>query len=894
MPTMQFLQKILPQGGVKQWWAKKGSEIRSGSCSTVQQLADVVIELDKRGADVYFACSGFKDGLTRKQDNVSAVRSYWLDIDVGDGKGYATKEDAYQELANFCQRAALPFPTVVCSGGGLHVYWSLKNDISPSVWKAKALQLKALTEVLGLKADPSRTADEASILRVPGTNNLKTGTPRPVYAMYEAEPLDDLILVPAASNSNSGLTGGIKDKAVAPDMTVGFGDGYRTDALTHRIGWLIGPQQMEYEDALTALRQWNGFNSPPLDDDKIVHTLASLWGKEQNQRQKKIEAVFEAPTMPDLPFGFRWGQNQSLLQMVEGKEGEEIPKVISEFPIYVDRILRHETTGEHFLVLKHRRPLTGWEEITISAGDMRGTTWASTLAKQGANINPWMERAFQIYVTGARNMISSNSHDSQQYDQCGPRDDFTSFVLGDLLYKSDGTVTKCGVTPDVAVRAKYLGPQRGASLPAWTDAADCLFAQGCESQGFTLLASMAAPLIHMLCGDEGGAILSIISPDSSQGKTTALEAAASFWGVVKGLKVSTVDTRNATMKATSTLGYLPILWDEKDNKPRDSKYIIEQKQIFTNGYDRARLNRDATAQDVSKPWHTIQIEASNRPFVEVAIDAKEEAMLARVLELTVTIPDYIRKSAVKNDLRTALLSNGGVAGDAYLKYIMRPDIMPRIRQQMFAVRDHLQQKLGLGGDYRYIIWMLAGCTVAGAVAKKMGILHFDLDRIINYACDQVLARAHEKKNHSVNPLHQILDFIERHIADAIIVDRAWTAGQEMTVLKPPGSQGMSMRIEKQTRMCYMSYSAFRRYCKEADIQSYRWLFQKAILTGAVEEKKVQRSLAAGTMYATASNTICLAIHLGHEAFGDTDFEAVIDQKVEEEKKSGHKSYPARK
>ncbi|MNQ57903.1 hypothetical protein D3C85_720740 [compost metagenome] len=113
--------------------------------------------------------------------NSDRAKAFWLDLDVGDGAGkYATRDEAGAALRQFVQAMALPRPYVTSSGGGLHVYWPLTQELDAETWVIHAFILKALTQSYGLKADPSRTSDVASVLRPVGTFNWKTGEPRPV------------------------------------------------------------------------------------------------------------------------------------------------------------------------------------------------------------------------------------------------------------------------------------------------------------------------------------------------------------------------------------------------------------------------------------------------------------------------------------------------------------------------------------------------------------------------------------------------------------------------------------------------------------------------------------------------------------------------------------------
>ncbi len=165
---------------------------------TVRNINDALLQVNKWDdhLDFYFACAEYKTADNRKADNVEGARGFWMDFDCGvekesDGKGYLTKESAEQALHQFCDKIELPKPNyIVDSGNGLHVYWFLDNIVYREEWQKAAKKLKALTIADNLKVDGSRTADIASVLRMPGTMNNKSATPKPVRLIYVH---DDLI-----------------------------------------------------------------------------------------------------------------------------------------------------------------------------------------------------------------------------------------------------------------------------------------------------------------------------------------------------------------------------------------------------------------------------------------------------------------------------------------------------------------------------------------------------------------------------------------------------------------------------------------------------------------------------------------------------------------------------
>jgi hypothetical protein len=189
--SVRFLHRILPEQGFYIAAVKlaKGKGFKSNLfTSTVEDLWTAIENADHDGFDAYHACASFKEphndppntpdgqkrfGRTKK--NALGAKAFWLDIDVGPGKLYASQKETLDALAAFCRAFNLPPPIIVSSGSGLHVYWPLQRMLDPETWARHASGLKALCAEYGLHVDPARTADISSVLRTPGTHNRKGG-----------------------------------------------------------------------------------------------------------------------------------------------------------------------------------------------------------------------------------------------------------------------------------------------------------------------------------------------------------------------------------------------------------------------------------------------------------------------------------------------------------------------------------------------------------------------------------------------------------------------------------------------------------------------------------------------------------------------------------------------
>jgi hypothetical protein len=156
-----------------------------------EQAEDYALKMDLDALTwVYHACATYRQPGRRTQQNVLHLKCYWLDIDCGAGKPYRDLPHAWAALQGFYRRLGLPDPIVVISGNGLHAYWILAEAVAPDQWQPGAELLKLACKQLGLHADPSRTADCASVLRPPGTRNKKSFPPALVRgAVGTGEPI---------------------------------------------------------------------------------------------------------------------------------------------------------------------------------------------------------------------------------------------------------------------------------------------------------------------------------------------------------------------------------------------------------------------------------------------------------------------------------------------------------------------------------------------------------------------------------------------------------------------------------------------------------------------------------------------------------------------------------
>jgi hypothetical protein len=175
----QFYEKALPSQGV---YCVTGIEQVSKKTTnrfaeTLEDAFKLIEKIKSQQLNTFVALGTF-DGFSRKADSCLFFRTFFIDLDVGENKAYANKEEAREALLKFIDETGLPDPVCIDSGGGMHAYWIMDRDIPIEEYLPYAQRFK--TFVLSkISADAAVMADPSRVMRCPETFNHKFDPPEP-------------------------------------------------------------------------------------------------------------------------------------------------------------------------------------------------------------------------------------------------------------------------------------------------------------------------------------------------------------------------------------------------------------------------------------------------------------------------------------------------------------------------------------------------------------------------------------------------------------------------------------------------------------------------------------------------------------------------------------------
>jgi hypothetical protein len=220
----------------------------------------------------------------------------------------------------------------------------------------------------------------------------------------------------------------------------------------------------------------------------------------------------------------------------------------------------------------------------------------------------------------------------------------------------------------------------------------------------------------------------------------------------------------------------------------------------------------------------------------------------RILEPRITrpsVPGYELTLERGMDMFEPYKNNYGHAGTPYVQELLRigkEELMRRIKIEFMSVSD----KYTDSGEYRYIANLLVVVSVAERVLRDMGMLHFDMDRIMRVMGAKFHEIISSKRRSDSDTREDVLgDFINKNIQNMLVL-----RDQKATVT-PRGP--LVIRAEVDTSTIYISTSALKQYLHEIRLGVKD--FEGRMTKAGILQGRVRKQMAAGWNEAVGSTNV---------------------------------------
>lgn len=934
METTEFFDRVLAPDGYYCLFAIDAKNDRR-----VQKFypskADIVNaahNLDQNGYDAYFALATFEEGNSRRVDNVKQLNSFFLDLDCGPSKDFATQDEAVTALRSFCAQNNLPKPTLVNSGRGVHVYWFLKEAVSPTEWLPVAERLKKLCAECNLLADPAVTADAARVLRVPFTHNHKSDPPALVrfFGRKMSDPVDldyfsgllglDAIPVPKAIeySSSSALMDaliGNKEcifKSILIKTQAGKGCAQLKHLVTNqeetseplwRAGLSIAKFCEDGDKAAHAISKNHPEYTPQATMKKLElikgpYTCAKFdefnpdvcqhcpnWGKIKSpitlgQRVKEAEpdAVVEEEvseeetkqyTIPPFPRPYFRGAKGGVYMRTVNAEGDPDEKIVYHNDLYVLRRLRDPELGEA-VVMRLHLPQDGVREFTVPLTTVTSKEeFRKAMAMEGVALTRMDE--LMTYITSWVNELQTTTKAEKAHRQFGWADeDCSSFVLGDKIIFAD-KIEQNPPTSHTAGLIPSFTPK--GNLDTWKDMLNFYNKDGYELHQFVVGAAFGSVLMELSPIHCAGIHL---YGKSGVGKTTAMQAGLSLWGNPETLITDRNDTHNTRMHRGEVYHSLPLYMDELTNaKPWELSDLVYQ---LTGGKQRGRMSSGSNTERYrGEPWKLLAVTSANASMWEKISMAKSmpTAEAQRVLECNVQKVALPPKEDTDAHI-ARVKSNYGLAGAVYIQHIIRN--LDEVRQLIAQVQGRIDEQAGLEAENRF--WSVAGTMpiVGILIAKQLGFVDYDVKKLFAWVVSLLKQNKHGVNDMDASVEQTLNDYIHEHWGNVLWIKstddlrgKAVDNGGLDTLITPeilPRGK-LVARYETDLKRAYLVPKPLKAWCIEQQIHYGMFL---ADLKNKMGAKRQKVRLSKGTNMSLPP-TDCYVVHCdieGADEAGSTE------------------------
>ena len=897
--------------------------MRHQICDTIEEAADYALRVDSQGVATYHACAAFRDRnvdnvrpdgdvwhQVRTHKNVRALKAFWMDLDVepGNPKKFESQEAALDGLVAFCTTTKLPIPMIVSSGGGIHIYWTLTDEIIPEQWKPTAEGLKRLAGGLGFRSDPAVTSDLARVLRPVGTYNRKVpGVQRPVEIVADADPVDyhrfaELVVVAVKS-------AGLKPpeavrKVVAPveELNAAF-------AIKHDFPPCSAHRVADRCAQLRAVRDTKGQVSEPhwyaaiqllchaLEGDELIHEWSKGHGNySPDETSRKIDQVRRQALGPTLcttfesrnpggcdgcPFAGKISSPAQLGTVVpaapppvieveidsqvvkvtlpqppppftRGENGgvyieeEGITHKIYEFDCFPTELAYDEQLGFETVRIRHFLPLDGWKECVIRSSLLAKPT-DFEVALRDNHIKPLIRNKMTMFFDAYMRKLQTETKMRRLFKAQGWKNDDTEFVLGDKLFRP-GEIVQAGFTHGTKSFLEHFRPR--GSLATWRDLTSIFQTPHFEPMMFMLLMAFAAPLLKL--DQRQGFTVSALG-DTGVGKSTMGKFMASVYGHPDQTWIMRGSTANARAERIGAYHSLPAYMDEITTiAPKELRDLV---YLISTGKWRESLTRDRTPREGAE-WATILAVSTNDSLQSKLQLEKQnaEAESMRLFEFRFPrVPAFV---AVAPEVHQVLAENYGVAGPEYIKRIVAD--RPRIKSEIHHVIESAGQQFGMDPKERFWSQAVMLALYGGKLAKEWGLIDFDPERLRPWLLSETMTMRRNLTESAMSFVQVFADYLNRHIGERLVVSKL-NAGMTTTAHRP--LREVSSRYERDINTLWVD----RRHLKQ-DMDknhfNYNDIKDDMVARGILIRWDDKKVLGSGTDF-TGGQVICWKVKADH-------------------------------
>ena len=656
-----------------------------------------------------------------------------------------------------------------------------------------------------------------------------------------------------------------------------------------------------------------GLIRPMKHGDKLVHTLSSKHpgynyaATEQKLRQYQLKTGFQPPSCTSIervsgnkacqkcPF---YGKAKNPLMAANNVFLATPPKVEVNDPVpfdvppkpykigegiimdkVVDKIASSEKISDYIMFPYEDYDKTGGEPaFSLWYARLPTKNWISfrvdrsmyskpnemlpALGGEGLFFTSKHHKSVMDFMTAYIKKLQEHQRANKQYAHLGWTEERTKFIMADTVLSNDGTSR--AVVLSERAKPALAWVKRAGDRQLQINAMQFYNDDKYIPHQFAVLNSLGSVL--MAATEYGGIVLSLAGSTSGS-KSTSLYAGGSFWGPPKEYvldSTSNGSTVGGRIERMATLSNLPIMLDEMTH------ISVEHARDFVMGVsefkDKVRLNnRGIQIPGRVEDKAMVAIVTTNQSLHQL-ISQNNRAGTAgtvRIFEIPMTTVGVADKQAA-DQFRYALQKNYGHIGHEFVEYIITR--WPKIEQRVRALEAQLFTLWNMETPERYYAAMAAAAIVAGQIAVKLGLLPFDLTKILDWLTDvqiPYLQGVIKIASLEIDPVTVMSNYISHINGDTLFVDDGTVSNNSVAHFEGNyAPRDIKAHYDINGKKLWLRKNAFREYCDRIGRNALN-IIETLTKSGLIQaDKKFQ--LGKGTKVDMGSRPPCIMLDMTHK------------------------------
>lgn len=416
--------------------------------------------------------------------------------------------------------------------------------------------------------------------------------------------------------------------------------------------------------------------------------------------------------------------------------------------------------------------------------------------------------------------------------QMGWTEGHKSFVIGKQEVLAN-EIRNCPPSPVARNVTRELHAK--GEYETWRDRAQMLNNPGFEIHAFTMLVGFAATLVEF--SSVRGVCLALCGPTGTA-KTGALYGAMSIWGNPEQLSLND-GTDNALVQRLVTLKNIPFGLDEQGNS--DGKRLSDLIHKVSAGRPKLRM-QSSTNQEREAEFNTgtVGIFTTNHDLVYLMEMFKSDVAAEEMRLLSLTTVNNWGPDGIPAELGKLMFNDYkyhyGHAGPMFVQRLLQlgPENVRKRIDDKFRESVHLVANGS--GEFRFHAALRTLTIVCNDIIGEMGMLHYDMDRILVPVDKQISTLAKARRAKTDTSGEDILgDFIAKNVANTLVLNDSRVS------MSPRGP--LCVRAEVDTGLVYVSVSAMKEYLAPRRMGSRE--FESRLQQSGILKGKVKKAMAAG-------------------------------------------------